>query len=65
MLVETIRSGRSYGASPFWNSVEDRLARLLVQLWSEYFATPGVDANAFLAARLEPLAKRINVTLEG
>ncbi|MGC1377911.1 MAG: extracellular solute-binding protein [Anaerolineales bacterium] len=65
MLVETIRTGRSYGASPFWNSVEDRLARLLVQLWSEYFATPGVDANAFLAARLEPLAKRINVTLEG
>ena len=65
MLVETIRSGRSYGASPFWNIVEDRLSRLLVQLWSEYFATPGVDANSFLAARLGPLAKRINVTLEG
>jgi ABC-type glycerol-3-phosphate transport system substrate-binding protein len=64
VLVETIRTGRSYGASPFWNSAEDRLSRLLVQLWSEYFATPGVDANAFLVERLGPLAKRINVALE-
>lgn len=64
MLVETIRSGRSYGASPFWNILEDRLSRLLVQLWPEYFQNPGVDANAFLAARLEPLARRINITLE-
>lgn len=64
ILVKTILSGRAYGASPFWNIVEERLSRAIVQLWPEYFATPGVDANAFLATRLEPLARRINITLE-
>ena len=64
MLVKTILSGRSYGASPFWNIVEERLSRTIVQLWSEYFDTQGVDTNAFLATRLEPLARRINITME-
>jgi ABC-type glycerol-3-phosphate transport system substrate-binding protein len=63
ILVETIRTGRSYGASPFWNVVEERLSRLLIQLLPEYFETPNVDANAFLSARLGPLANRINITL--
>lgn len=61
MLVKTILSGRSYGATPFWNIVEERLSRLLIQLWPEYFDAPDVDVNAFLAARLTPLAKRINI----
>jgi len=64
VLVQTIISGRSYGASPFWNILEDRLSRLLVQIWPEYFETCPADANAFLSARLGPLARRINITLE-
>lgn len=64
MLVKTVLSGRSYGASPFWNIVEARLSNMLVQLWPEYFNTPGMDANAFLASRLSALARRINITLE-
>ncbi len=64
VLVETIHSGRSYGASPFWNILEDRLSRTLVQLWAEYFNTPDVDANAFLSTHLGALARRINLTLE-
>jgi multiple sugar transport system substrate-binding protein len=64
MIVKAIHTGRSYGASPLWNIVEDRLSRVLVQIGSEYFETPDVDLNAFLAIRLKPLARRINITLE-
>lgn len=64
MIVKAILTGRSYGASPLWNIVEDRLSRVLAQLWPEYFETPGVDLDAFLAIRLKPLARRINITLE-
>ncbi len=64
MIVKAVHTGRSYSASKLWNIVEDRLSRVLDQMWPEYFETQGVDASAFLSARLEPLAKRINITLE-
>lgn len=65
MLVDAIRLGRSYGASRLWNVVEERLSRLLVQMWMEYYTTAGLELNSFLASRLELLAKRINLALEG
>lgn len=63
MIVKAIQTGRSYGSSPLWNIVEDRLSRLLTQIGVEYFETPSVDLNSFLPLRLKPLARRINITL--
>jgi multiple sugar transport system substrate-binding protein len=65
MMVKAIHTGRSYGASRLWSIVEDRLSRVLIQMGPEYFETPGLDLDAFLAIRLKPLARRINITLEG
>ncbi len=64
MIGKAIHTGRSYGATPLWNIVEDRLSRVLVQIGSEYFERPDVDLNAFLSIRLKPLARLINITLE-
>lgn len=63
MIVKAIHTGRSYGNTPLWNIVEDRLSRILVQIGSEYFETPDVDLISFLSIRLKPLARRINITL--
>jgi len=63
MIVKAIHTGRSYGASRLWSIVEDRLSRVLSQMGSEYFETPGVDLDSFLTIRLRPLARRINITL--
>jgi ABC-type glycerol-3-phosphate transport system substrate-binding protein len=64
-IVDTIHSGRSYGASHLWSIVEDRLSRLLVQVSAEYLENPDVDLDSFLSIRLKPLARRINITFEG
>ena len=64
-IVEIIHSGRSYGASPLWSIVEDRLSRLLVQVSAEYLEAPDIDMDAFLSIRLKPLARLINITMEG
>lgn len=63
MIVKAIHTGRSYGNTPLWNIIEDRLSRILVQIASEYFEMPTVDLDQFLAIRLKPLARRINITL--
>jgi multiple sugar transport system substrate-binding protein len=63
MIVKTIQAGRSYSNSPLWNIVEDRLSHLLSQIGLEYFETPNTDLGSFLALRLKPLARRINITL--
>jgi len=64
-IVDAIHSGRSYGASPLWSIVEDHLSRLLVQVSAEYLETPDIDLDAFLAIRLKPLARLINITMQG
>lgn len=62
-IVKAIRTGRSYGNLPMWIVVEDRLSRLLTHIGQEYFETPPADLDAFLALRLKPLARRVNITL--
>lgn len=65
MIVKAIQTGRSYGASSLWSVVEDRLSRMLVNLWAEYHETQNLDLDSFLATRLGLLARRINITLDG
>lgn len=62
-IVKAIQTGRSYGNLPMWNIIEDRLSRLLTQIAQEYFETPHIDLDSFLALRLKPLARRVNITL--
>lgn len=65
IMVQSILSGRSYSDSPLWGVVEDRLSRALQQIWIDCLQDPTRVPINILRESLIPLARRINITLEG
>jgi multiple sugar transport system substrate-binding protein len=65
VMVEALRTGRSYPPLLRWGMVEERLSTALTQIWDEVLADPGQDLDEVIARHLEPLARRLEVTLAG
>lgn len=64
LLRTGVRFGRSFPALARWGLVEDKLASALNDIWAETLANPAVDLEAVLQRKLEPLAKRLEYTLQ-
>lgn len=64
LLSSGVRFGRSFPSIARWGLVEDKLAHALNDIWAEVLANPAVDLEAFIAQKLEPLAKRLEHTLQ-
>jgi hypothetical protein len=64
-MVQSILSERSYSDSSLWGVVEDRLSRALQQVWTDCLQDPARAPIDILRESLIPLARRINITLEG
>ncbi len=63
-VVTAARQGRSYFNASHWRRVETQFCLELGATVKEVRENPDADATAILRARLEPLARRLNIILE-
>ena len=63
LVIEGVKTGRSFPVTRSWGLMEDRLTGVLGALWAEVLNTPSLDHEAAIAKRLEPLAKRLDLVL--
>jgi multiple sugar transport system substrate-binding protein len=64
VLSRGVTEGRSVPAMRLWGLIEDKLSVALGQLWAKVLAAPNPDLDTLIRAELEPLAQRLNATLE-
>ena len=64
-MIQAVEHGRAFSSSRLWGMVEDRLSRALNQIWLECIQNPHRPPIEILQEQLPPLARRINITLEG
>ncbi len=57
------RQGRTYYNIPLWRRIEFQLSQTLGATVKEAYENPAVDSASILRAQLEPLARRLNLTL--
>lgn len=63
-VVRGLKSGRAFPVTRSWGLMEDRLVNALAGLWRDVLNDPsGVDLDAAMARRLEPLAQRLDLVL--
>lgn len=59
-----VQTGRTFPVTRAWGLMEDRLTNALAGLWRDVLNDPsGVDLDAAMARRLDPLAKRLDLVL--
>ena len=64
VVMSAARQGRGYYNVPHWRRVEAQLCLELGAVVKEARENPTADSAAILRARLEPLARRLNIVLE-
>ncbi len=57
------RQGRTYYNIPLWRRIEHQLTYALGMVVKEALENPSIDSATILRTHLEPLARRLNVTL--
>ncbi len=62
-LVERLKVGRSFRSVPLWGMIEDKLTSTLTAIWKDLLEQPELDTTQTLAEYLQPLARRLNITL--
>jgi multiple sugar transport system substrate-binding protein len=65
LVARGLQRGRSFPSVPLWGLIEERLNNTLADLWREILHRPGLDLEAAIARRIEPLARELNLTLAG
>jgi multiple sugar transport system substrate-binding protein len=63
VMGEALRAGRTYPTLPMWGLVEERLSNALIQIWAAVIANPDQGVDAVIIQRLEPLSRRLELTL--
>lgn len=63
MLSRGLQTGRSFPAMRLWGLIEDRLVPALGNLWQKVLAVPTPAIDTIIRTELEPLAQRLNRTL--
>jgi multiple sugar transport system substrate-binding protein len=62
--IRGLEIGRAFPVTRSWGLMEDRLANALAGLWRDVLNDPsGVDLDAAIVRRLEPLGKRLDLVL--
>lgn len=62
-LLGVLQNGRSYPTVRLWGMIEEKLNQEITSIWQRLFANPGLDIDDCLHGHLDPLAKRLNITL--
>jgi multiple sugar transport system substrate-binding protein len=64
-IAAHLESGRAYPAVSLWGIIERRLPRAFSDIWQDYLQNPEeADLDAILHKHLDPLAKRLSLTLQ-
>jgi multiple sugar transport system substrate-binding protein len=63
IAIGGLKTGRSFPVTRSWGLMEDRLTIELSTLWDQVLADPGLNLDAAIAKRMEPLAKRLDLVL--
>ena len=64
ILMDGLKSGRSFPAITRWSIVEDRLIQVLSQLWEDVLSQPNRNVDEIIADRLIPVANRLDKILQ-
>jgi multiple sugar transport system substrate-binding protein len=64
-VMMTATKGRHYYNTPTWRRIEYQLSEELGLIVNETLNNPTADTEAILHAHLDPLARRLNLTLHG
>ena len=64
VLSRGLQTGRSFPAMRLWGLIEDRLVPALGNIWEKVLAEPDPPIATIIQTELEPLARRLNQTLE-
>jgi multiple sugar transport system substrate-binding protein len=65
VMVQALRTGRSFPAIRLWGLIEDKLTTTFTRLSAEILDQPAPDIDALLDKYLGPLAEQLNNTLSG
>ncbi len=65
VVAHSLQRGRSFGSTPLWGLVEDKLNEVFSELWADLLSRPDLDLDQAIADRLEPLARKLDLTLTG
>jgi len=63
VLIQALESGRLLSGVSRWSIVEDRMRDAFADIWTDMNASPGEPVENILAHRLEPVIKRLDITL--
>lgn len=62
-VAETIKRGRSFRKLKLWGLVEERLMSAITAIWQALYANPDADVDKEIAKVLDPLERRLQLTL--
>jgi multiple sugar transport system substrate-binding protein len=63
VLIEALKSGRTFPVIPNWATVEERLGNAFMWLWDESLKDPDQDLEGLVVPYLEAVARRLAITL--
>lgn len=62
-FVDAAKAGKAYLSTRLWGLIEENLINLLSQTWTQLLADPFLDIEQTLHNQIDPLAKRLNLSL--
>ncbi|HEY4689493.1 MAG TPA: extracellular solute-binding protein [Anaerolineae bacterium] len=65
VATDSLRVGRAFPAIPLWGLIEDGLTAACAWIWADLLANPDIDLDTVIRQHLDPLARRLNLTLSG
>ena len=62
-VISGLRGGKTLPVTRAWGLIEDRLSTEFAGLWKEFLANPKLDLPSAISARLNQLARRLDLVL--
>jgi multiple sugar transport system substrate-binding protein len=63
-FVEAAKSGRTYLSTRLWGLIEENLVNALSHTWAQLLVDPFLEVDQALHRNFDPLARRLNFSLE-
>jgi multiple sugar transport system substrate-binding protein len=63
VMGNAIRAGRAYQSFALWGLLEDKLIEALLKIGNQLLTRPDSDIEAVIRQQIEPVAQRLNLTL--
>ncbi|HLF26008.1 MAG TPA: extracellular solute-binding protein [Anaerolineae bacterium] len=65
VMQDALRIGRGFPSVSMWGLIEDGLLNAFSWLWEDIATHPNIDVDAAAREHIEPLVRRLNLTLNG